>query len=109
MHGQGGKLSTKIIKNRKEFYLNQTSPEVSFPDYSGKKKLLQKSKVSRTVFYLVRTKNVKQVGVTFFSSFKKKEQTSMYTMSQYGLGSWEGSPIREGRPELHPRMEGIRP
>ena len=72
-------------------------------------KLLQKSKVSHTVFYLVRTKNVKQVGVTFFSSFKKKEQTSMYTMSQYGLGSWEGSLIREGRPELHPRMEGIRP
>ena len=36
--GCGGKLSTKIInnKNRKEFYLNRTSPEVSFPDYPGK-------------------------------------------------------------------------
>ena len=33
----------------------------------------------------------------------------MYTMSQYGLGSWEGSLLMEGRPELHPRIGGIKP
>ena len=75
------------------------SPEAHFPDDS--EKLLLRSKVFSTVLYLVRTKNIKQVRVTFIQGFKKKkEQPSMYTASQHGLGTWEGSLIIKGGPTL---------
>lgn len=62
-------------------------------DYS--EKLLWRSRVFRTVLYLVRIKNIKQVRVTYLQGLKrkkKKEQTSMYTreslrLSYLGRGS----------------------
>ena len=92
----------KTINNekREEFSLSQTEQtnlEAHFPDDS--EKLVQRSWVSSTVLYLVRTKNIKRARVAFLQSLKKKkeEQTSLCTMSQHGLGTWAGSLIiKEG-------------
>ena len=51
------------------------------------------------VLCLLRTKNIKQVRGTFLQGFEEK-QTSMYTVSQDGLGAWEGSLIIKGAPAL---------
>ena len=68
--------------------------------------MLWRSRVFSTVFYLVRTKNIKQVRVAFLQGFKKKkEQTSMYTATQYDLGTWEGILIK-GVPALASQEEG---
>ena len=72
MHGQGGKLSTKIIKNRKEFYLNQTSPEVSFPDYSGK--TAPEKQGFPQFFILSEQRTLNKSGLHFFQVFKKKNR-----------------------------------
>ena len=90
-------------KNRKEFYLSQTSPEAHFPDYS--EKLLWRSRVFSPVLYLIRTKNIKQVRVTFLQGFKKKKKTSAYIASQHGLDTWEGSLIIKGEPALASQEE----
>lgn len=74
MHGQGGKLSTKIIKNRKEFYLNQTSPEVSFPDYSGKKNCSRKARFPAQFFILSEQRTLNKSGLHFFQVLKKKNR-----------------------------------
>ena len=92
----------KTINNekREEFSLSQTEQtnlEAHLPDDS--EKLVQRSRVFSTVLYLVRTKNIKRARVAFLQSLKKKkeEQTSLCTMSQHGLGTWEGSLIiKEG-------------
>ena len=50
------------------------------------------------VLYLVRRKKIKQTG-TFIQGLQKtphKTQTNMCTVSQYGLGTWEGSLITKG-------------
>ena len=68
----------------------RTSPEAIFPDYS--EKLLWRSRLFSTVLYLVRTKNFKQIRVTFLQCFKKKKKkTSTYAVSQDGLSTWKGS------------------
>ena len=78
------------------FYLNQTearSIKTSFQNYF--EKLLWRSMIFSTVLYLVRTKNIKQ-GFIISKFQKKKKQNSKYTVSHYGLGTWEASLIKEG-------------
>ena len=70
--------------------------------------VLWRGVVSSTVFYVVRTKNIKQVRDIFLQGFKKteqnrttkKKQISTYTVGQYDLGTWKGSLIMEGVPAL---------
>lgn len=61
------------------------SPEAYFPGDS--KKLLQKSRVISTVFYLVRKKRtLNESGIIFFNiKKKKKRQTSTYMYGTYGM------------------------
>ena len=94
-------ISKQSIKNIEKsiFWAKlRTSPEAYFPDDSGK--LFRRCRIFSTGLYLVRTKNIKQVRATFLQGFKKKEQSSKYTASQCGLGTWEGSLIIEGGPTL---------
>ena len=52
-----------IIRIENSFESNWSKPEAGFLDYS--EKLFQRSGVFLTVLYLVRTKNIKQVMITF--------------------------------------------
>lgn len=82
MHGQGGELSTKIInnKNRKEFYLNQTSPEVSFPDYSGK--TAPEKQGFPHSFLSCQNKEHEISNMTGVHSFKVSEETGEHVHSK---------------------------
>ena len=87
---------TVYYRNRNEFYLSQTevyNPEDSLSDNT--EGLLPRSMVFSTVLCLFGTKNIKQVMGTFLQVFEKK-LISTYTVSQHGLGSWEGSLIIKG-------------
>ena len=72
-----------------------------FPDDS--EKLLYRSMVSNTVLYLVRTKNIKQVRDTVQGN--THTQINMYTTSQHGFGTWEGSLNIKGKPALASQEE----
>ena len=79
------------------------NPEDSLSDNS--KELLQRNMVFSRVLFLVTTKTIKQVRYTFLQYLSKQTKFSTCTVSQYGLGAWEGSLIVKGVPALASQEE----
>ena len=68
--------------------------------------MLQRSRVFSTVLYLVRTKNIKEVRLTFLQCVKKA-QTSMYTSISIALAPGKGVlPLKKDQ-DWNPRRKGI--
>ena len=85
--------------------MNQTedcSPEDSLLDYS--EKLLWGSMVSAQ---FMSCQNNRDTLIQGFKKKKKPQQISMYTASQYGLGTWEGSLIIQEVPALASQREAF--
>lgn len=84
------------------------SPEAYFPGDS--KKLLQKSRVISTVFYLVRKKRtLNESGIIFFN-IKKKKKTDQHVHVWHvreGLGPGKKALLPKEDQHWHPRKRSI--
>ena len=85
------------------------SPEAYFPGDS--KKLLQKSRVISTVFYLVRKKRtLNESGIIFFNIKKKKKKTDQHVHVWHvreGLGPGKKALLPKEDQHWHPRKRSI--